>query len=265
MSGTGYQMTEPALTSPALRAFAGCAIAPCSLRALFDDLLSHLNSGARGDLVGHHNLHSLYLVQKNPRVAEFYHRCRTCYIDGVGVLWLLRAAGIDTRNAARFSLMECLPELLTLAEQHGLRLFYLGSSEATVERARYWIGGAWPGLAMALHHGYTTDSEALLGQINAFKPDLLLVGMGMPRQEAWIMRHHRMLNAGVILQAGGTLDYYTGEQAQPPPAWSRRGMAWLYRLVCDPRRLWRRYLLTPWLLLPALLRLRRTLAKQSAR
>ena len=253
-------MTDPALRSDAMRAFAGCDIQPRSLQGLFEQLTAQLASGGRGNIVGHHNLHSLYLVHSNATVAGFYRECCECYIDGMGALWLLRAAGIDMQNAHRFSLMDCLPEFLTLAEQRGLRVFYFGGSATGVERARSWINDDWPNLAMALHHGYDADNPALLAHINTFAPDMLLVGMGMPRQELWIMQHHSVLNAGVILQAGGTLDYYSGLQARPPTAWSTMGLGWLYRLIHDPRRLWRRYLLTPWSLLPRLLRLRWALA-----
>lgn len=258
-------MTDPALSSPALQAFAGCSIQPRSLSSLFEQLTSRLATGVHGNLIGHHNLHSLYMVQKNATVARFYRDCCECYIDGMGALWLLRAAGIDTRGAQRFSLMDCLPDLLTLAEQQAMRVFYLGGSATSIERARNWIEASWPGLAVALEDGYDAENSAVLAHINAFAPDLLLVGMGMPRQEAWILQHREVLKAGVILQAGGTLDYYSGEQARPPAAWSRCGLAWLYRLIHNPRRLWRRYLVTPWSLVSPLYRLRRALAEQQRR
>jgi N-acetylglucosaminyldiphosphoundecaprenol N-acetyl-beta-D-mannosaminyltransferase len=70
--------------------------------------------------------------------------------------------------------------------------------------------------------------------------------MGMPRQERWINQHLEQLDVGLVTQAGATLDYYAGAQAMPPPWLSRYGFAWLYRLIHDPRRLWRRYLVEPW-------------------
>lgn len=85
------------------------------------------------------------------------------------------------------------------------------------------------------------------------RPDLLLVGMGMPRQECWLLDNLELLDVGCATQAGATLDYYAGTQGQPSYWVSRAGFAWLYRLSKDPARLWRRYLVEPWILLPATL------------
>ncbi len=252
-------MPEAGFDHPALREFAGCEVMPMAAPRFFEWLLDGLRARDRPLLVGHHNLHSLYLYHRCPSVADFYRQCDACYVDGVGVLWLLRAAGLDTRLARRFSLMDCLPQLFDLAQHRKLRVFYLGGSELAVERARAWIDDAWPDLPIQLHHGYLRGGEAVETRINAFGPDVLLVGMGMPAQERWILAHRASLEVGAILQAGGTLDYYTGLQARPPARLSRVGLAWLYRLLSDPRRLWRRYLVTPWSLLGPTLRLRRSL------
>jgi len=253
------------LNGAAVRNFAGCAIEPVDPETLQTRLLARFGSGERGLIIGHHNLHSLYLYQHDSEARTFYQRCHTCYVDGMGVLWLLRAAGIDTREALRFSLMDCLPDFFDWAQSKHLSIFYLGASPTAVETAREWIARRWPQLQISLHHGYLDTPEVqhqVHASINALRPDLLLGGMGMPNQEAWINAHANELNVGAILQAGGTLDYYTGVQARPPRILSRLGLAWLYRLLHDPRRLWRRYLLTPWSLLQPTLRLRRALKRQ---
>ncbi|MBM68592.1 MAG: glycosyltransferase [Haliea sp.] len=248
-----------------MQAFAGCAVRPRSLPELFEHMQAMLASGTTGEIIGHHNLHSLYLANTDPVVRRFYEQCRDCYIDGVGVLWLFHLAGVRERKVQRFSLMDCLPELLTMAERSSLRLFYFGGSPTSVEHARKWIKGQWPELHIQLLNGYVADNTEVVAQINAFAPDLLLVGLGMPKQESWILQQRTQLKAGILLQAGGTLDYYSGEQAQPPASWSQRGFGWLYRLLHDPRRLWKRYLITPWRLLPAVWRLRRGLSEERRR
>ncbi|MFU8765307.1 MAG: WecB/TagA/CpsF family glycosyltransferase, partial [Haliea sp.] len=259
---TEHSVWDSAFAGPALRRFAGCALQPQSLQALLQEVLPQVAEMAKGQsplLIGHHNLFSLHLQQRDPEVAAFYRQCERCYVDGVPVLWLLRAAGFDTRGAQRFSLMDCLPQLFDAAQAQGLRVFYLGSEDTAVQRARRWVAREWPGLAIAWQHGYCDDDAAVVAAINDFRPQLLLVGMGMPKQEQWILRHCGQLRAGAILQAGGTLDYYTGLQARPPAVFSRLGLGWLYRLLHNPGRLWRRYLLTPWTLLHPTLRLRREL------
>ncbi|GAB3314515.1 WecB/TagA/CpsF family glycosyltransferase [Haliea atlantica] len=260
-------MADPRLQGKAVRTFAGCGIQPETQAELLAQLLPRLQAGERRLLVGHHNLHSLYLCQRDTRVHDFYRQCCRCYVDGVPVLWLLRGAGLDLRGASRFSFMDSLPALFDQAQSLGVRVFYLGSAPEVVARAERWVAREWPQLAAGFHHGYfdsrgeAGDSRAVIDTINAFRPDLLLVGMGMPRQEAWVLAHRQALDAGAILQAGGTLDYYTGAQARPPERWSRLGFGWLYRLLHDPRRLWRRYLVTPWALLGPWWRLRRDLRR----
>lgn len=255
-------MSDSVFASAPIREFAGCRLDPLPARAFFERVLDRMTTGQkrRPLLIGAHNLYSLYLYHHDATMAEFYGHCDDCYIDGQAVLWLLRISGCDTRNAHRFSLMDCLPQLLHLACERALRVTYIGGAREAVDRGRDWVAETWPNLAMRLHHGFFEDDSAMVDAINEFEPDLLIVGMGMPKQEAWIVDHRSSLRVGAIFQAGGTLDYYTGLQARPPGRLSRLGLAWLYRLVHDPRRLWRRYLITPWSLLGPAYRLRRSLS-----
>ncbi|HBO13427.1 MAG TPA: glycosyltransferase [Halieaceae bacterium] len=247
------------LDHSAARAFFGTTLTPFPLDDLPAIIEGCLAASDGAAIIGHHNLHSLYLRHKQERVARFYQACDYCYVDGVPVLWLLRALGIR-KPAARFSLMDCLPSLLGAAERKGWRVCYLGSTAAVVERARVWAARHWPALAITLVDGYRSDEDAIAAVKDA-RPDVLLVGMGMPKQEDWILAHARQLPPCVILQAGGTLDYYTGAQARPPALLSRLGLGGLYRLLRDPRRLWRRYLLEPWSLVAPVLELRRGLRR----
>ena len=98
------------------------------------------------------------------------------------------------------------------------------------------------------HHGYfdqttdSTDNQALVGMINALKPDILVVGLGMPLQEKWLKENWESIEARVALTGGAGFDYVSGGLRRAP-AWMRRiGLEWLGRLLIEPSRLWRRYL-----------------------
>lgn len=242
-------------SSAAYQRYFGTRIAPQTFDRWLELILLEASSGRRGCLALNHNLHSLYWLHRDPVVRELYARCESCYIDGMGVLLVLFGACAPTSGQKRFSLMDTFPDLLEYAQHHSLSLFYLGSSEAVVDKAQEKLRRQYPGLKMELHHGYFQDNEKIVDTINAFRPDLLLVGMGMPKQEAWLMNHIDKLDVAVATQAGATLDYFTGAQAKPPLWMSRLGLAWAYRLLNDPARLWRRYLLEPWALLGPTLRL----------
>ena len=233
----------------------GTAITPIT----FSEWLETIQAGIDGEnkpyLAASHNLHSLYLTRTDPSMAAFYRRCNTCYIDGMAVRIAAAAAGIATTAEQRFSLMDKFPSLMQCARRRGWRVVYLGSSQAVVDRARECLGREFPGLDIALFSGYFDNDDDVVNAINQLRPDLLLVGMGMPRQERWLLANLERLDVAVATHAGATLDYLVGAQAKPPAWVSSCGFAWLYRLAHDPRRLWRRYLVEPWALLVPTLRL----------
>ena len=233
----------------AIVAYFGTEITPVSFEEWLESVANVCQAGRRRFLWGNHNLHSLYLLRRNPEFAAFYRRCDGCYIDGVPVKWILAGAGTSTARRARFTLMDTFASLLEQAQQRDWVIFYLGSSEQVIRAARARIAREYPGLRIHLQHGYFLDDDTVIETINAVRPQLLLVGMGMPRQEAWLYNNLDRLEVNVATQAGATLDYFAGAQAKPPEILSRSGLGWLYRLLHDPRRLWRRYLVEPWALL----------------
>jgi N-acetylglucosaminyldiphosphoundecaprenol N-acetyl-beta-D-mannosaminyltransferase len=227
----------------------GTTLRPRTLHEWLDSIRDALDAGRRRLLCGHHNLHSLYLLRHDADVAAFYRRCDDCYVDGMPVRLLLAGFGERTRVDQRFSLMDHFEALLGYAADAGWRVYYLGSAPAVSSAAAERLARDYPALDISLHDGYFDDSAPVLDEINRQRPDLLLVGMGMPRQEQWLMQHIDALDVGYATHVGATLDYFVGAQAQPPAWLGRLGLAWLYRLLSDPRRLWRRYLLEPWSLL----------------
>jgi N-acetylglucosaminyldiphosphoundecaprenol N-acetyl-beta-D-mannosaminyltransferase len=235
-------------------AYFGTHITPRTFPEWLAGISDMLATGQRGWLSGSHNLHSLYLLQRNSDVRRFYARCNDCYIDGTSVRLILNGFKVPTSARQRFSLMDHFLDLLQHAQNNSWSVFFLGSRESAVNTGSGIIKKMFPELRIKFQHGYSSADPALVHAINEFRPDILLVGMGMPLQERWLLRHLDHLDVGFVAQAGGTLDYYTGAQAKPPLWMSRSGCAWLYRLVNDPLRLWRRYLLEPCVMLYPTLR-----------
>lgn len=240
-------------TSAARRQFFGCDLSPVRFEQWIQTLNDHISGGEKRVIVAHHNLHSLYLLRHSEKVKIFYEQCRSCYVDGLPVCWINTIAGKPTLPTCRFSLMDKFPDLLNCAQEREWRVFYLGSSEEVVELSSQRFRHQFPALDFQFCSGYFEDSPAIVERINSFQPDLLLVGMGMPRQEEWILENIAQLEVSVVMQSGGTLDFFGGEQARPPAWVSKIGLAWLYRLMSSPRRLGKRYLIEPWtLILPSL-------------
>jgi len=128
------------------------------------------------------------------------------------------------------------------------------------EAAR-WAQKSYPGLRVAgTQHGYfaESDSEAVIAGIRHSQADVLLVAFGAPRQEAWIRQHFITSGATVAIGVGGLFDYYANRIPRAP-LWMRRlGLEWVFRLVQEPGRLWRRYLIGNLVFLGRLARIRAT-------
>ncbi|MEN9518006.1 MAG: hypothetical protein RLZZ381_594, partial [Cyanobacteriota bacterium] len=98
-------------------------------------------------------------------------------------------------------------------------------------------------------HGYFSSgsqNQLIIDQINSYQPNILMVGMGMPRQEEWILANIDQLKTNIVLPSGACIDYIAQEVATPPRWMGQVGLEWLYRLATEPKRLWRRYLVEPW-------------------
>jgi N-acetylglucosaminyldiphosphoundecaprenol N-acetyl-beta-D-mannosaminyltransferase len=207
---------------------------------------------ARQIAIGHHNLHSVRLVANDARMRAFYDQADWVHVDGMGIVAMARLLGRPLRPTDRVTYVDLVAPLLQAAQRHGWRVAFLGWRPEVVERARTILTTRYPALEQFYHHGYfdpspgSAEDARVVEAINTFAPDVLLVGMGMPRQEHWILEHRPLLRARAILPAGACLDYVAGAVPTPPRMLGRTGLEWLYRLICEPGRLWRRYLVEPW-------------------
>ena len=220
-------------------------------------LLTQAGPGASKLLIANHNLHSLYLFETNRAFRDFYANASWIYIDGLPVVWVGKAIGLPLNATHRITFLDCFDAILDQASQYGWRVFYLGSSPDVNEAAMSLLRAAHPKLIIGGHHGFITSnaaSERAIAEINAFGTDLLFVGMGMPIQEIWLAKHHSKINARAILTSGGTLDYVTGHSCRPPKWAGRLGLYGIFRLLCNPKRLWHRYLIEPLFLARYLIR-----------
>jgi N-acetylglucosaminyldiphosphoundecaprenol N-acetyl-beta-D-mannosaminyltransferase len=111
---------------------------------------------------------------------------------------------------------------------------------------------------IGFRHGFfdmndPTESAAVVAQIRDWRPDVLFVGMGMPRQERWVLQHQAELPPCVTFTVGAALDYEAGASVTPPRWTGRMGVEWLFRFATEPKRLFSRYFIEPWSLIgPAL-------------
>ena len=165
------------------------------------------------------------------------------FVDGIGMSIAGKVMQAPVRDNVNGT--DLFPLLCAALARTGKRLFLLGARPGVAASAAAWAEARYPGLQIAgTHHGYLTAAEetAVTAEIRASKADVLLVAMGAPRQEDWIARNAADCGVTVTMGVGGLFDYYAGRLPRAP-AWMRRyGLEWVFRLLQEPGRLWRRYL-----------------------
>jgi N-acetylglucosaminyldiphosphoundecaprenol N-acetyl-beta-D-mannosaminyltransferase len=211
-------------------------------------------------IIANHNLHSLYLVRRNPELCDFYKISDMIEVDSIPILMWARLSRRGGRRFHRCTYLDWRDLFWSRASDRGWRVYYLGAAPGVAERAAERLRAEWPGLQLAVRDGYfdmaadSAESVAIRAEIEAFGADVVMVGMGMPRQEAWVVRNHDRIKPCAIFTVGAAFDYEAGVQKAAPRWMGRMGVEWLFRLVVDPMRLFRRYCIEPWSLIPAALR-----------
>lgn len=210
--------------------------------------------------VGNHNMHSLYVGRRDERLHRFYEQADLVFVDGMPLIWALRAGGAPALREHRLTGLDWLHPLLERTAAGNMRVVHLGGHIDTSERAAGSLRRSHRGLDLHVLDGHfdarpnSQENRAVLADIERLAPDILLVGMGMPRQEMWIQANRDLLSAPVVVAIGGTFSYLGGEQRTPPRWLGRWGLEGAFRLATGPRRLHHRYTIEPIVLAPALLR-----------
>lgn len=203
-------------------------------------------------VIANHNLHSLHLIRTEPRVAEFYGFADLVQIDSTPLIAFGRLVGRGTRRRHRSTYLDWREHFWSLADRKGWRVMFIGGAEGVADTAAERLRARHGRVELAVRSGFfdatpgSDDNRRLLEAVNDFAPQVLLVGMGMPRQEIWIADHLDALPDCVVLNVGAAFDYEAGVQKAAPRWMGKAGLEWLYRLAVDPKRLFHRYCVEPW-------------------
>jgi N-acetylglucosaminyldiphosphoundecaprenol N-acetyl-beta-D-mannosaminyltransferase len=145
------------------------------------------------------------------------------------------------------------PDMMLAVSEDGLatqyRHFFYGSTPETLDALITRLSARYPGMVVAGSYAppfgtLSSEEDARMVEIiNESAPDIVWVGLGMPKQELWVAEHQDRLTAPVLMAVGAAFDFHAGTVRQAPTWMQRSGLEWLFRLVQEPRRLWRRYLL----------------------
>ena len=200
------------------------------------------------------NVDHAVMYQTRADLQEAYKSAAMVVADGTPLVWASRL--LRRPLPERVAGSDLVPSLFQLAASRPepFRVFLLGAAPGVAQRAAKQIEHRWNNVVVAgtlsPPVGFEHDADEIgriIAAISESQPDLLVIGLGAPKQELWIAQHHTQLAAKVAICAGATIDFLAGEK-QRSPVWMRRaGLEWLHRLVTEPRRLAMRYARDAWI------------------
>ncbi len=204
----------------------------------------------------HQNLHSAYLHRRHSEVRDAYTMADVAYIDGMPFVVHGRLLGGVVDRSHRNTYLDWYDTLLSIAEEQHWSVYFLGGTPEALELGCAELRSRFPNIDLVGRDGFfdatlgSRESTQIVDHINECQPDVVLVGMGMPRQELWVAQNRRTLRVPVVVTVGAGMDYVAGLIPTPPRWMGRFGLEWIHRLCSEPQRLWFRYLVEPAYLAP---------------
>lgn len=225
----------------------GIPLSTCNKEQLLAGI-SYFAGNKQKSLILSGNVYSFNLAYEKPWLNDLFKRATIVRLDGAGLRQGARLLGYDT--PPRMTWADFAWDLAALCTEKGHSLYFLGGQPHVAARAAEKLRERFPGLMISgSHHGFFNkqpghpENTAVLDEIREHKPDILVVGMGMPLQERWLVDNEGQIEATVTMTGGAVFDYISGELRRAPEWMTDNGMEWLGRLLIEPGRLWRRYIL----------------------
>jgi N-acetylglucosaminyldiphosphoundecaprenol N-acetyl-beta-D-mannosaminyltransferase len=191
------------------------------------------------------NAAHLCMMRRDSELALASRSAHLTVVDGMSVVWALRASGQSIPE--RIAGVDLMARLLTAAGEHRLRVYFLGARPEVVKTLAERSRAKHPGLEIAgFRDGYfgPEDGPSIVEEIRASGAHMLFVGMPTPFKEIWCNRHRQRLEVPVIMGVGGSFDVLSGRIKRAPCWVQSLGFEWFWRLLMEPRKLWKRYLTT---------------------
>ncbi len=193
------------------------------------------------------NVDHIVQLERGGELAEVYKNADLILTDGKPLLWIAKWYGTPIK--AKISGSDLFPRLCELAAQKGYRMYFLGAAEGVAAKAAENLMARFPGLQVVGTYsppfGFERNEveiEKIKSQIKEVSPHILIVGLGCPKQELFILHNREELEVPLSLGLGASLDFEAGAIKRAPKWMADHGFEWIYRIFQDPRRLAKRYL-----------------------
>ena len=209
------------------------------------------------------NVDHLVQLERGGPLCDVYKEADLIVADGKPLIWISQWYGTPIKE--KISGSDLFPRLCEVAAQNGYTMFFLGAMEGVAAKAAENLKARFPGLKVAgtysPPYGFEKDEAELAkigDMIHAAAPDILIVGLGCPKQELFIYNNRKKLGVPLSLGLGASLDFEAGNIKRAPAWMSNHGLEWLFRITQDPKRLAKRYLIDDMKILGMALKYKKT-------
>lgn len=192
------------------------------------------------------NAHSYNVARRDPFFSKCLKESDVLLPDGISIVWAVN--WLDGREVNKIAGADLFFYEMERLQKKGGRCFFLGSSNETLERIRTRAAREFPRIKVGYYSPpykpsfSKEDSSAMITAVNDFEPNVLFIGLTAPKQEKWAYQNFNQLKTGHVCCIGAVFDFYAGTVERAPNWMINTGLEWLYRLIKEPRRMWRRYL-----------------------
>lgn len=235
----------PQLSRPARANVLGVGVSAINLDSAETAIVQALEHKAKG-YVCVTGVHGVSEAQADPAFRQILNRAFLNTPDGMPMVWMGRIQGF--RDMRRVYGPDLMLRVCGMSPARGFTHFLYGGAPGVVQELKHCLEQRFPGLAIAGTYTppfrpLTPGEEAELSSlVSRLKPDIFWVGLSTPKQEQFMARHWQTLDATLFFGVGAAFDFHAGRVRQAPRWVQRSGLEWLFRLACEPQRLWKRYL-----------------------
>lgn len=193
--------------------------------------------------------HSIMDCYNDNIIRKIFNNSKLTVPDGMAVVWILKLGG--NRSVSRVYGPDLLLSLCELSSLEGWKHYFYGSTLPVLNDLQKNLHNDFPDLDIVGVHsppynkGKIDEDQGIIDKINQAAPDIIWVGLGSPKQDLWMADNRERLDAPLMIGVGAAFDFISGNTEQAPRWMQKSGFEWLFRLISEPGRLWRRYIQYP--------------------
>ena len=190
------------------------------------------------------NALKINLMEKDEKLRKIVNSCPIINADGISIIWAAKKLGIPLKE--RITGCDLFQELVKKSAEKGYKIYLFGAEEEVVKKVKETFEKQYPSLQIVgYRNGYFTekDEPEIVNDIRKSGADILFVAFSSPKKEYWINKYINKLNVPFVMGVGGSFDIVAQVTARAPRWMQHCGLEWLYRLIQEPRRMWKRYII----------------------